>query len=848
MDENNEIYDINIWNINDLINILEKNQIDYVSIEIWEKNAKLDFKKDSVTIKESYIKFNIYNTLILNIKKIVNLDLWTNDQEQKWKNTYNIWEKQYEVITKITPWSFWENCLLKVKLIEFEKSNSNKTEENNIKKSNITPAKAFWFLATILIISLILWWFFLSFVILNAKTPQDVAFFTNLGINLNDINSFLQKITTLIFSIALIVETLIWIIFLFKSLTTKKENKKKKAVNIILSILTLTVIFITGTFWLALDKKIKTLPNWQELSFGNIQIYDNWLLTSWEATKQDALVSDYKNIIGPIDLKFDLKYLEEDELKKWFKIIKYKWDFWDWEKLETIDNNIIKTFDKKWTYNVKLILEWEDTRIPWKIREKDANWIPIINITNYINIEKFKLPNWWMTYKFDANDLAKLWKIEWYLWNDFKNPAYVWYSFQPSKVYFDQEIIALKIITWIDNNKTWMDKFFIVNWEKSKINWDIEIKPTFNDFEYILKPKDISNDFWDWFIEKFIWIIEDKKIEKKADITNIETSWELTYKFQNYGNHIIKLQIYNSNWKSSEISKDFSVKKQIKLVNKLSFKIDWIDYINYRENQETNEYSLFDLWVPSKLTIDAKNIRSDNPLYKLDSIEWDLNNDWSIENKWLITNYNLWNEGFTQINLNYKFIHRKDPNDINIVNQIINLESVEKDAVLNLKVSQDSEYAPALVKFDASSSKVKDDDIIKFVYDYWDWITEEIDSINSWHRYLKEWNYKVVLTVFTQKWEKYSISKNVIIKPPYDLVKIKSSLKKAPVWQEINFSSSDSVWQIKSYFWDFWDWETSIEANPNHAFLKSWTYNVKLSIDYNNNNTKSDSINIEIIE
>lgn len=69
MDENNEIYDINIWNINDLINIHEKNQIDYVSMK-FEKNAKLDFKKDSVTIKESYIKFNIYNNLILNIKKL----------------------------------------------------------------------------------------------------------------------------------------------------------------------------------------------------------------------------------------------------------------------------------------------------------------------------------------------------------------------------------------------------------------------------------------------------------------------------------------------------------------------------------------------------------------------------------------------------------------------------------------------------------------------------------------------------------------------------------------------------------------------------------------------------------
>jgi hypothetical protein len=38
---------------------------------------------------------------------------------------------------------------------------------------------------------------------------------------------------------------------------------------------------------------------------------------------------------------------------------------------------------------------------------------------------------------------------------------------------------------------------------------------------------------------------------------------------------------------------------------------------------------------------------------------------------------------------------------------MLNIEAVEKDQNLSLKVDQDSEYAPTKVAFDASASKVK---------------------------------------------------------------------------------------------------------------------------------------------
>jgi hypothetical protein len=50
----------------------------------------------------------------------------------------------------------------------------------------------------------------------------------------------------------------------------------------------------------------------------------------------------------------------------------------------------------------------------------------------------------------------------------------------------------------------------------------------------------------------------------------------------------------------------------------------------------------------------------------------------------------------------------------------INLDFVEKESNLNLEIKAASEYAPTIVSFDSSLSKVKNDNIVKFIYDYGD--------------------------------------------------------------------------------------------------------------------------------
>jgi len=103
--------------------------------------------------------------------------------------------------------------------------------------------------------------------------------------------------------------------FLFKFFLTKKIFKRKKALYGMVSAGVILTTFITGSGWMIIDQKIKSLPNWQEMAYGNIQIFDNDKLASEDFNKADALLSSTSNLIGPVTLKYDLTFFAENEAK-----------------------------------------------------------------------------------------------------------------------------------------------------------------------------------------------------------------------------------------------------------------------------------------------------------------------------------------------------------------------------------------------------------------------------------------------------------------------------------------------------------------------------------------------------
>lgn len=828
---------IDIKNFDSLVQINTKKELDYIRIEPLQENVELSFVKDGKEIEKRNISYPLYSQIVLTLKNLSKMNLAETTKVQDGNGEYIFDSKLYKLITKVSPSQFWEKAFLKIKSLE---------EKIKKEKKQIPLSKILWIFWAIAFVSLILWVAFITFIVLNAKTVDDVKFFYSLWINLNDINTFILKVVTVIFSILLFLETVFLAISLFKTILTKKEDKRKKTAFFLLSIFILIITFSTWTAWMIIDKKIKNLPNWQEVAYWDIQIFDNAKLISDKFDKWWALLKDMSNLIWPITLKYDLSLFTKRETQKWFEIQRYIWDFGDGKQVEELNPTIIKTFDKKWTYDVSLIVQEKDST--GKEIEKKVEGVKSLSIGNIVKINETKLKNWWKTVEFDASDLKDLWRIEWYFEENLNNPVWEGEVFKPSKIFFEEQLIGM-YIKKEGEKATIFDKIFIVWWEKwSSLEGQITYEQSLvNDLDFTFKVENVKNDFGDGFVSEFKWIIWEREFTKKADVTNFEKSSEIKHTFLSYWKYTIIVRIKDGNGNEKSITKEINITKNLKIINPLSiynelWKIDDMKY-----DTKTHEYFL-NLWIPTKLKFDARLLKTDNYLYFLKEINWDFNNDGDKDTSGKTAEYIISSWWNYIVSVEYTFQHRKIEDDIIKITEKIYIEWIKKEAILDLKIKKESDYVPVVVKFDASLSQVRDDNIVKFIYDYGDGIKEERDAINPWHNYTKEWDYKVKLTVVTEKWKEYSTEKSLILKPKPQNAEIGLSMKEAPIWQAIDFTSDESEGQIVSYFWDFWDGITSTEANPSHSYKKAGNYDVKLRLWFINNNFQEDTISINITE
>lgn len=837
------IIDINISSIKDLLNILTWNNYDFLTIEPNYQDVKIRFFKDSIEKDIKNIKFPIYSQILIKTKSIAKLNIEETEKEQEW-----VWEvilnsKTYKFISKTSPSNFWEKVFIKLEEIN-----------KQIKKewTKMSVWQIFSFIWTIAFVSLIVWWGFISFVVLNANTVDDVKFFSSIWISLNDINTFILKVVTIIFSILVFLETILLIIFLFKFGLTKKEFKQKKIKYLIFSIIFFIVTFSTATAWMYIDQKIKSLPNWQEMAYWLIQIYDNSKLTSERFDKEWALLKDTTNLIWPIQVKFDLTYFADKEIKSWMKINKYIWDFWWGESVETQTPTAIKNFDKKWNYKISLIIEEIDLK--GATIEKVVEDIPNIELSYVVEIEEKKLNNWWKQLKIDASSLKELWKIQWYSldeWVDFD----IWKSIAEGYILNYWKPIFEESIIWMyikrnDKESEELDKVFIITGEiESSLNWEISYnRSTENDLEFEFKVDNVSVDSWNWFVEKYKWTIWGKEKTNIWDIEKPTESSKYIHKFETTWIYEVKVLLEDSAWNTKELKTTIDVKNEVKLKGNLKILNKDQLITDYKYDKKNNEYYIDWIWTPTKLTIDAKEISTDNYVYNLDKVNWDFDSNWDIDESWKNVDYDLnsvWNHNIT---VEYIFVHRKEKDNKVIIKEKLFIEAVKKEADINFTIEKDSEYAPVIVKLDWSKSQVKDDDIVKFLWDFWDWETDTRDSVVQWHKYSSAWDYTIKLTIVTESWKEYSTKKQLVLKPKPQSVKIGASMKTSDTEHWIDFSSNESQWQIVEYFWDFWDWSTSTEANPTHEYKKPWTYTVKLKVDFINNNVMEDEMEIKIIE
>ena len=126
-----------------------------------------------------------------------------------------------------------------------------------------------------------------------------------------------------IFGVVTFLLSVVWIIYLFKAILTKKEYKKKKTISIILALFFGVLLFSEITLWAFLVKKINATD--YENPNGGVLVYDNEKLVS-ERFKSQAQMNNFDNLIGPLELKFDLK-ADANFVGKIMNIESYKIDF-----------------------------------------------------------------------------------------------------------------------------------------------------------------------------------------------------------------------------------------------------------------------------------------------------------------------------------------------------------------------------------------------------------------------------------------------------------------------------------------------------------------------------------------
>jgi len=843
------IFDINIKTVADIADILLRNSYDFVACSPEVSFVKLSYKKDGILKETRSIEYGVYMQLLIEAKTLTAMDVRIVNQEQHGKGNIVLRNKNIEITGKVTPSDTGSGEVLFLKAaLSTEKKKIPKKKQS----SSFSAGTAFGFIGVTLLLGLIIWGAFLAFVVMNAKTVEDVRFFTSIGVNINSINDFIKTAVTVIFSILLVVELSILAVFWFKALYTKKEFKAKKIGFSIVSGLVLILAFSSGGFWMYVDKKVQALPRWGDMSRWEIQFWNNDLLVhADERIKNQAFYTDLNNIVGPVNMKIDVSTLADMERRNGFIVEDYQWRI-NGTPQTTKNPEIFYLFDVLGTHKVSLTLKGRERGVEV---EKPVENIPDISIAYLVHMTTEIQPNGGKMFSFDAENMKNIWDIEWSIWNEDKwdfIPQEKTFHYNPQTIYRDnkEDIVAFR---GINDEENVFRKFFVLRGEDSTISGNIvyEVSPD-NDLEYTFSLDDVES-ITGGAVEKYEWTIEWRDIVKtvgsKDNIADTKKNSTVKHTFKEYGTYDIQVTLTNKSGRFVVISDTVSTVKKVKLENQIKIFVEWTEVkqrIQYFPN--LGEYRVGgEIPAPTEVVFDASEIQSANILYRIEDIEWDKGNNGVIDEtgKKFITFFPA--SGSEEIGIKYTLRHLRDENDVREMQEVIHLDFGKKEALLFLDIKPSSEYAPADVRFDASASRVEWENIVKFIYDYGDGTpTDARDAVNPGHRYLTSWNYIVKLTVVTASGKEYSTQKSLILKDMEEIAKIKASRKRVKVGESINFDSTQSEGLIMQYTWDFGDEFMSSVANPSHEYQKPGTYTVQLRIDFANNNHKMDTIQIEV--
>lgn len=694
-----------------------------------------------------------------------------------------------------------------------------------------------------LLVTLIFFGAFLAYIVFN---PGQASFFLSLGINPGDITIWLQQLVRAIFGIATFILAVVWIIYLFKAILTKKEYKKKKTISIILAGFIGVLFFSEITLWAFLEKQISATD--YENPNGWVLVYDNEKLTS-ERFKNEARMMNFENLIGPLVLKFDLK-ADAGLAAKIMDIDSYEIDFdgakcqwWISSRVTGVnpqnDQSIICTFDQAKVFKPTGRYDGVD-RLTHKTLSLPINF-QTIQIIGVVDIQSPKTGNDKIV-NYNASKLKNFGKIHWLTEKD-DNLSVIssddTFSMSMKDVW---QILCLSVF-----DGTNCDKLFIVpqisdSHVDGKIIHDQD-KADPLAYSFHLTDRTIKNG-------------EIVRYEWKINNMSVSMSESFIYRFPTYGDVKVLLTLTDSAGNTTELTDTFVTYPPLMLskwphtmsllkVSDVSGK----SLIDNSYNWALEAYYIKDIAIslPLSIQFDATDVKVENYWYHLAKVEWDSNGDGIFEGSGALMKYELIEEKRYTFRVRYTFEY-KDKNITAFLEEKVIFEPEKKNISLSLNLTQDSEYAPATIHVDWSASSPKQGTITKFIYDFWDghWVVEG-DAVQD-YKYVNPGEYTLTFTVVRDDGARDQSSRKIVIKDTPKRIMLHTSVSSGIVGKPIDFDTDGTIGQIEAYKWDFGDGIISEEATPTHTYESAWKFKIKITVTYSDRTVRSTDREIVIQE
>lgn len=473
--------------------------------------------------------------------------------------------------------------------------------------------------------------------------------------------------------------------------------------------------------------------------------------------------------------------------------------------------------------------------------------IPKISLDKVVKIGRNMLPDGGIQYTFDATDLADLGQVRWTVLGN-SEIVKDGYQFSPEKIFITPTVICLQTFRGnapVSNTCDW--KFVTEESTKSNIqNTDITIRidpinPLKYQFE--MNPEAVQGDIKkiQWYIDGQIYVGKfDSGFERIFDYTfNKPGTYKIEAEIEDTLGNIVRITTPNPIYTAETV--DLKEGYTVSITDDAGTNLAKETY-----DKSTQSYLLPDFPVPGIISLDATKIRANSARLRLTKVEWDTNGDGVFEKEGYTLDHPIDLPGRYDIRGRYTFTDLSvDGHDVPIVHiDRIAVVGVQKPLDVRVKITADSEYAPASVRFDAAGSKVQKGEIKKFLYDFGDGNKHEGEGVVTTYRYTKPGEYKITVTAVTNTGLRASKTYPLILKKPQENVRIQPSIASGlaeanlPVTFEAIVKGNENT-----IYWDFGDGTGSVVGRSvMHEFANSGDYTIKVKVQYATGIEETDTI------